>query len=63
MSYSNLKIDRTKIVSSIYEKCIIEGYENYLIGSLENVDGTRHRLTIEVEGKSFFLDFFFNKKL
>ena len=61
MSYSNLKIDRTRLVSSVYEKCILEGYENYLIGSIENIDGTRHRLSIEVEGKKFFLDFFFNK--
>lgn len=61
MSYTNLKIDRTKIVSSVYEKCIIEGYENYVIGSLENKDGTRYRLSIEVEGKKFYLDFFFNK--
>lgn len=61
MSYSNLKIDRTKIVSSVYEKCVIEGYGDYLIGSLENIDGTRHRLVIEVEGNKFFLDFFFNK--
>lgn len=61
MSYSNLKIDRTRIVSSVYEKCVIEGYEDYLIGSLENIDGTRHRLVVEVEGNKFFLDFFFNK--
>lgn len=61
MSYSNLKIDRTRLVSSVYEKCILEGYENYLIGSLENIDGTRHRLPIEVDGNKFFLDFFFNK--
>lgn len=61
MSYSNLKIDRTKLVSSVYEKCILEGYEHYVIGSIENIDGTRHRLPIEVEGKKFFLDFFFNK--
>lgn len=53
MSYSNLKIDRTRLVSSVYEKCILEGYENYLIGSIENIDGTRHRLSIEVEGKKF----------
>ena len=61
MSYSNLKIDRTKIISSVYEKCINEGYDEYLIGSIENIDGTRHRLNIEVEGNKFFLDFFFNK--
>ena len=61
MSYSNLKIDRTKIISSVYEKCITEGYDEYLIGSIENIDGTRHRLNIEVEGNKFFLDFFFNK--
>lgn len=61
MSYTDLKIDRTKILSSIYEKCIMEGYENYVIGSLENKDGTRYRLPIEVEGKKFYLDFFFNK--
>lgn len=61
MSYSNLKIDRTRLLSSVYEKCMLEGYENYLIGSIENIDGTRHRLPIEVEGSKFFLDFFFNK--
>lgn len=61
MSYSNLKIDRTKIISTVYEKCTIEGYENYLIGSMENIDGIRYRLDVEVEGKKFFLDFFFNK--
>lgn len=61
MSYSNLKIDRTRLVSSVYEKCILEGYENYLIGTIENIDGTRHRLPIEVDGNKFFLDFFFNK--
>lgn len=61
MTYSDLKIDRTKIISSVYEKCINEGYTEYLIGSMENIDGTRHRLNIEVEGKKFFLDFFFNK--
>lgn len=38
MSYSNLKIDRTKIISSVYEKCINEGYDEYLIGSIENID-------------------------
>ena len=61
MSYSNLKIDRTKIVASVYEKCIMDGYEHYLIGSMKNMDGTRYRLSIEVEEKKFFLDFFFNK--
>lgn len=61
MTYRDLKIDRTRLVSSVYEKCVLEGYENYLIGSIENIDGTRHRLPIEVEGKKFFLDFFFNK--
>lgn len=61
MSYTNLMIDRTKLVSSVYEKCILESYENYLIGSIENIDGKRYRLPIEVEGHNFFLDFFFNK--
>lgn len=61
MSYNNLEIDRTRLVSSVYEKCMLEGYENYNIGSIENIDGTRHRLPIEVEGNRFFLDFFFNK--
>ena len=61
MSYSNLMIDRTKLVSSVYEKCILEGYENYLIGSIANIDGKRHRLPIEVDGNKFFLDFFFNQ--
>ncbi len=61
MSYSNLMIDRTKLVLSVYEKCTIEDYENYLIGSIENIDGKRFRLPIEVDGNKFFLDFFFNK--
>lgn len=61
MSYSNLKIDRTRLVSSVYEKCTLEGYENYVIGAIENIDGTRHRLSIEVDQNKFFLDFFFNK--
>lgn len=45
MSYSNLKIDRTKIISSVYEKCINEGYDEYLIGSIENIDGTTRVLS------------------
>lgn len=61
MSYTDLKIDRRKIVPSIYEKCVIEQYENYVIGSLENKDGKRYRLQIEVNGNHFFLDFFFKQ--
>ena len=61
MSYSSLKIDRTRILTSVYGKCILNGYENYRVGQMEDIDGTRHRLSIEVDGESFFLDFFFNK--
>lgn len=61
MSYTNLKIDRSKLVSSIYEKCESEGYESYDIKPLQNVDGKRYRLDITIDGKSFFLDFFFKK--
>lgn len=46
MSYSSLKIDRTRILASVYGKCILNGYENYRVGQMEDIDGTRHRLSI-----------------
>lgn len=61
MSFKNTKLDRSRIVMSIYDCCVNKGYSNYNIGKLTSSDGMRYRIPIEVEGKDFHIDFHFVK--
>lgn len=59
MSYKNIKLDRSRIVTSIYDYCVNKGFHNYKIGKLDSKDGIRYRINIEVEDKEFYIDFHF----
>ncbi len=59
MSYKNIKLDRSRIVSSIYDFCINKSVGNYKIGALTSSDGIRYRINVDMDDKEFFIDFHF----
>lgn len=62
MSLKNLGLRREAIVSSVEMYCGLSGYGTYKVAKeIEELTGTRNRLSITIEDKDLYIDFHFVK--
>lgn len=60
MSRKNVQLLRSRIIPAIQEYCIEKDFAEYYISELIPKDQRRHRINLELDGKTLHIDFFFN---